>query len=147
MPADPLARLVVEIANAGVTTRCPVGLAKDAAPARAAVHARYEYAAGIPAAKVTVAAPVRDCLPVATDIHVPACMTCNATARPARTGRKVSLAVPVLACTKVVGTVRDPDCATTLNVLIPVTYWARTLPAMVTRGANDRSEYAPTPGA
>src|SRR5665647_3052237 len=37
--------------------------------------------------------------------------------------------------------VRDPLWATTLNVLAPLTYWARTFPAIVTWGANERIAY------
>jgi hypothetical protein len=38
-------------------------------------------------------------------------------------------------------------CATTLRDLAEVAYWARTLPAMVTRGANVLTGYDPMAGA
>ena len=88
-----------------------------------------------------------DCLPVATDVHTPDFATCRATARPDRTGRKVSLAVLVFACTKVAGMDKAAVCATTVRVLAEVTYWARTLPATVIRGANVRTAYDPSTGA
>jgi hypothetical protein len=62
-------------------------------------------------------------------------------------GRKVSVAVPVLACTKVAGMDRAAVCATTLRVLAELAYWARTFPAILTRGANVLTEYDPVAGA
>jgi len=47
----------------------------------------------------------------------------------------------------VAGIDTDAVCATTLRVLTELTYWARTFLAMVTRGANVRTEYDPTAGA
>ena len=88
-----------------------------------------------------------DCLPAATAAHAPERQTWRATDRPARTGRNVSLAVPVLAVTKAAGMDRDAVCATTWRVLAEVVYWARTFLAMVTRGANSRTEYDPMAGA
>jgi len=93
------------------------------------------------------AVPVADCLPVATEAHPAGRQICRATTRPARTGRNVSVAVAFLAVTKVAGMDRDAVCATTLRVLAELTYWARTFLAMVTRGANVRTEYDPTAGA
>ena len=101
----------------------------------------------MPAVTVKDAVPVLDALPVATDVHTPDFTTCNATARPARTGPKRSVAVAVVAASKVAGIDSDADCATTLRVLAAVTYSARTLPATVTLGANARTAYDPTIGA
>jgi len=103
---------------------------------------------GVPAFTTKVALPAADCLPEATATQpVPDFQTCANTARPTRTGPNVSVAVATFPVTNVAGSARDAVCATTRNVLVEVTYWARALRAIVTRGANVRTEYDPAAGA
>jgi len=85
-----------------------------------------------------LAVPAADCLPLTTETQCPERHICRATVRPARMGRNVSVAVESLSGINVAGIDRDAVCATTLSFLVEVTCWARTVPAILTRGARVR---------